>query len=44
MAPEDYELLGFTCNWEGKYYFDKCLPMGCRTSCKTFEEFSTAIE
>lgn len=42
MAPEDYELLGFY--WEGKYYFDKCLPMGCRTSCKIFEEFSTAIE
>lgn len=44
MAPEDYELLGFY--WEGKYmyYFDKCLPMGCRTSCKTFEEFITAIE
>lgn len=42
VAPEDYELLGFY--WEGKYYFDKCLPMGCRTSCKIFEEFSTAIE
>lgn len=25
VAPEDYELLGFY--WEGKYYFDKCLPM-----------------
>lgn len=42
VAPEDYELLGFY--WEGKYYFDKCLSMGCRTSCKIFEEFSTAIE
>lgn len=42
MAIEDYELLGFY--WEGKYYFDKCLPMGCRTSCKLFEEFSTVIE
>lgn len=42
VAPEDYELLGFY--WEGKYYFDKCLPMGCRTSRKIFEEFSTAIE
>ena len=36
------ELLGFY--WEDKYYFDKCLPMGCRTSCNIFEEFSTAIE
>lgn len=42
MAPEDYELLGFY--WEGKYYFDKCMPMGCRTSCKIFEECSTVIE
>lgn len=42
VAPEDQELLGFYL--EGKYYFDECLPMGCRTSCKIFEEFSTAIE
>ena len=42
VSPNDYELLGFY--WEDKYYFDKCLPMGCRTSCKIFEEFSTAIE
>lgn len=42
VVPEDYELLGFY--WEGKYYFDKCMPMGCRTSCKIFEEFSTVIE
>ncbi|XP_062590566.1 uncharacterized protein LOC134252145 isoform X1 [Saccostrea cucullata] len=42
VSPNDYELLGFM--WEGKYYYDKCLPMGCRTSCKIFEEFSSAIE
>jgi hypothetical protein len=34
VAPEDYELLGFC--WEDKIYFDKCLPLGCRTSCKIF--------
>lgn len=42
VSPKDYELLGFM--WEGKYYYDRCLPMGCRTSCKIFEEFSSAIE
>ncbi|XP_061187278.1 uncharacterized protein LOC133195456 isoform X1 [Saccostrea echinata] len=42
VSPMDYELLGFM--WEDKYFYDKCLPMGCRTSCKIFEQFSTAIE
>lgn len=37
-----YDQFGFY--WEGKFYFDKCLSMGCRTNCKKFEEFSTAIE
>lgn len=32
VFPQDSELLGFM--WEDKYYFDRCLPMGCRTSCK----------
>ena len=42
VSPQDYELLGF--KWENKYYFDRCLPVGCRTSCKIFEEFSSALE
>lgn len=42
VHPDDYNLLGF--KWEGKYYYDRCLPMGCRTSCKIFEAFSTALE
>ena len=42
VHPSDYELLGI--QWNGVYYVDRCLPMGCRTSCKIFEEFSSALE
>ena len=42
IHPNDYHLLGFS--WNGQYYFDKCLPMGCSSSCKIFEAFSTAIQ
>lgn len=42
VNPQDYHLLGI--KWNGQYYFDKCIPMGCSSSCKTFETFSTAIE
>ena len=42
VHPDDYKLLGF--KWRGKYYFDKCLPMGCASSCKIFELFSSALE
>ena len=42
IHPSDQKLLGF--KWRGNYYFDKCLPMGCSSSCKIFETFSTALE
>ena len=42
VNPQDHHLLGI--KWSGQYYFDKCMPMGCSSSCKTFETFSTAIE
>lgn len=42
VCPQDFDLLGF--KFEGKYYFDKCLPFGCSISCKTFESFSTFLE
>lgn len=42
VHPSDYHLLGL--HWDGAYYFDKTLPMGCRSSCAIFEAFSTAIE
>lgn len=42
VHPEDYELLGFT--FDGLFYYDKCLPMGCSISCSLFELFSTFLE
>ncbi len=42
VAPADYELLGFSFN--GSFYYDKCLPMGCSISCSLFEKFSTFLE
>jgi hypothetical protein len=42
VRPSQYHLLGFT--WKGKYYHDRCLPMGSSSSCKIFEQFSTAIQ
>ena len=42
IHPEDYHLLGM--QWKGMYYYDRCMPMGCRSSCKTFEMLSTAVE
>ena len=41
IHPYDHHLLGFT--WEGKYYYDTCLSMGCSSSCQLFEKFSTAF-
>lgn len=42
IHPRDFHLLGR--HWQGKYYFDRCLPMGCSTSCSIFESFSIALE
>ena len=42
IRPQDYNLLGMC--WRGLYYYDRCMPMGFSSSCKTFETFSTAIE
>jgi len=42
IFPKDNNLLGMC--WWGLYYFDRCMPMGCSSSFKTFEIFSTAIE
>ena len=40
--PKDYPVLGI--KWADKYYFDRCLPMGCSSSCAIFEAFSTTLE
>lgn len=42
LHPEDYHLFGF--HWKDQYYFDKCLPMGCRSSCRLFESLSEALQ
>ena len=42
IHPDDYRLLGFS--WDNKFYHDKCLPMGCSTSCQTFELFATSLQ
>jgi hypothetical protein len=39
---DDFHLLGFS--WNGLYYYDKCLPMGCACSCQIFERFSRALQ
>ena len=36
VSPLDSPLLGF--QWDGKYYMDAVLPMGCSSSCAIFEE------
>ena len=42
IRPEDYHLQGF--EWQGHYYYDKTLAMGCSISCRIFEAFSSALE
>ena len=42
VHQDDYHQLGIV--WENLFYFDRTLPMGCRTSCRIFESFSTALE
>lgn len=42
IHPTQYCLFG-SC-WQGQYYFDKCLPMGCSSSCLIFERLSRGLE
>ena len=42
VHPEDYRLLGMS--WNGKFYYDKCLPMGCASACAIFQRFSGALK
>ena len=42
IHKDDIPALGI--RWQGNLYFDCTLPMGCRTGCKLFEIFSTALE
>lgn len=38
----DFELLGFA--FEGEFYMDQVLPVGCSMSCVAFEKFSSFLE
>ena len=42
ISPRDYNLLGMV--WQGNFYYDRAMPMGCASSCHTFEMFSTALQ
>lgn len=42
IRKEDYGLLGM--KWRDNFYYDRCMPMGCSSSCLTFEIFSSAVE
>ena len=42
LDPSQYHLTGFC--WNGSYYYDRCLPRGCASSCNIFESISTAIK
>ena len=42
IHPDSYRFLGF--QWLGRYYYDKCLPMGCSTSCHIFESLSQSLQ
>ncbi|XP_033739135.1 uncharacterized protein LOC117326493 [Pecten maximus] len=42
IHPSQYKYVGFM--WDNKYYFDKCLPMGCSSSCQLFEKLSCALQ
>ena len=42
IRPDQYHLFCF--QFQGAYYYDRSLQMGCASSCQLFERFSRAIE
>ena len=42
VRKEDWHLLGI--HWQGKWFVDKCLPFGLRSSPALFDQLATAIE
>ncbi|XP_072171827.1 uncharacterized protein [Diadema setosum] len=42
VHPDDFDLLGMCV--DGKFYYDRCMPMGCSVSCAVFERFSSFLE
>ena len=41
VRPEDWPLLGF--KWEGKWYYERVLPFGLRSSCRIWEWYAAAL-
>ena len=42
VRPEDWPLLGF--KWRGKYYYERVLPFGLKSSCRLWELYATALQ
>ena len=42
LSPSEYHTFGIF--WNGVYYFDKCLAMGCASACQIFERFSSVLK
>ena len=42
LHPSQFHLTGFQLN--NKFYFDRCLPQGCSSSCYIFEKFSDCLK
>ena len=41
VRPQDWHLLGF--KWEGKYYYERVLPFGLKSSCRLWELYAAAL-
>ena len=41
VRPEDWHLLGF--KWLDKYYYERVLPFGLRSSCRLWDVFAAAL-
>ena len=42
IRPSDYSMLGM--KWQNPNSIDRCLLMGCSSSCAIFKVYSTALE
>lgn len=41
VHPDDWHLLGFM--WNGKYYYERVLPFGLKSSCRIWEWYAAAL-
>ncbi len=42
VRAEDWPLIGFM--WEGKYYYERVLPFGLKSSCRLWELYANALQ